>query len=218
MGHESVDVLVVKLRFTVMQTLVRLRTLGSTAHHLAYPLFQCPKVWVLILVIHPTNAPGPNFVIKPPFQLTSYHGALEMGLGSRFESLAFLLRHKIVDVKNERILTDDHGAQLIERIPCWRCQHRVRLGDDQWVGHGPDRSLEGVRLHQVVGIRPVAPHNINPVVVRLTRLPRGEGLGGSFLGGRASRLSPFAHVHEHVEHERERARCASREVSQPLPL
>ena len=39
MGHESVDVLVVKLRFIVMQTLVRLRTLGSTAHHLAYPLF-----------------------------------------------------------------------------------------------------------------------------------------------------------------------------------
>ena len=46
----------------------------------------------------------------------------------------------------------------------------------------------------VPDVRPVAPHNINPVVVRLTRLPRGEVLGGSFLGGRASRLSPFAHL------------------------
>ena len=53
------------------------------------------------------------------------------------------------------------GAQLIERIPCWRCQHRIRLGDDQWVGHGPDRSFEGVRLHQVVGI----PEVVSGVVI-----------------------------------------------------
>ena len=44
------------------------------------------------------------------------------------------------------------GTQLIESIPRRRCQHRVRFGDDQGVSHGPHRSFEGVRLHQVVRV------------------------------------------------------------------